>query len=178
MTNSPATNSPDLTKSPEPTNVPELATGITRDIYPMPAFVKLAVADLDATVAWFTEALDFINLFAMPGPNGPALVHLRRWRYQDVLVVPAEGEAPLIAPGLQLTFAARFEEVDALAARARAYGQGSVDGPVDTPWNTRDLTVTSPDGLVVVFTARRPEPLRDPRFTADMERWSREQGLR
>jgi hypothetical protein len=38
--------------------------------------------------------------------------------------------------------------------------------------------VTSPDGLVVVFTARRPEPLRDQQFSADMERWSQEQGLR
>jgi hypothetical protein len=159
------------------TNSPELQTGITRDIYGMPAFVKLAVADLAATVAWFTGALDFIELFTMPGPRGPALVHLRRWRYQDILVVPAEGEAPAIGPGLQLTFAAQFEELDALAARARAYGGGVVTGPVDTPWNTRDLTVTSPDGLAVVFTARRPEPLRDQQFSADMERWSREQGL-
>lgn len=161
-----------------PTTSPELQTGITRDIYGMPVFVKLAVADLDATVAWFTGALDFINLFTMPGPTGPALVHLRRWRYQDVLVVPAEGEAPPIGPGLQLTFAAQFEELDALAERARAYGGGTVEGPVDTPWNTRDLTVTSPDGLVVVFTSRRPEPLRDQQFAADMERWSQEQGLR
>lgn len=156
------------------TNSPELQAGITRDIYGMPAFTKIAVADLAATVTWFTDALDFIDLFTMPGPNGPALVHLRRWRYQDVLVVPAQGPVAPIGPGLQLTFAAEFEELESLAARARATG-AVTDGPADTPWNSRDLTLTSPDGLVVVFTARRPEPLRDAQFSADMERWAREQ---
>src|SRR5690606_10092039 len=146
-------------------------------IYGMPAFAKLAVADLAATVAWFTGALDFIELFTMPGPDGPALVHLRRWRYQDILVVPAPGQAQPIGPAIQLTFAAEFEELDGLAARAKAAG-ATVDGPVDTPWNARDLTVTSPDGLTVVFTARRPEPLRDAQFHADMERWAQEQGIR
>jgi hypothetical protein len=157
------------------TNSPELQTGITRDIYGMPAFVKLAVADLASTVAWFTGALDFIELFTMPGPlGGAALVHLRRWRYQDILVVPAEPGQP-VGPSIQLTFAAEFEELDGLAARARAFGEGVVDGPADTRWNTRDLSVTGPDGLTVVFTARRPEPLRDARFAADMERWAQEQ---
>jgi hypothetical protein len=158
------------------TNSPELQTGITRDIYGMPAFTKLAVADLFATVAWFTGALDFTELFTMPSPSGdPALVHLRRWRYQDILVVPAGPDVYPIGPGIQVTFAAEFAELDALAARARAFGDGAVDGPADTRWNTRDLTVTSPDGLVVVFTARRPEPLRDGEFSADMQRWAQEQ---
>lgn len=157
------------------TTEPKLETGITRDIYPMPAFVKLAVPDLAATVDWFTGALDFINLFTMPGPNGPALVHLRRWRYQDILVAPATGAMAPVGPSLALTFAAEFEELDALAQRARAYGGGSVNGPVDTPWNTHDLTVTSVDGLTVVFTARRPEPLRDQQFEANMRHWTQEQ---
>lgn len=155
------------------TNLSDLQTGITRDIYGMPAFATLAVTDLAATVAWFTEALDFIELFAMP-PDNPVLVHLRRWRYQDILVRRADETQP-IGPGLRLSFAAAFEELDGLATRAGAYGRVVVEGPADTAWNTRDLTVTSPDGLVVVFTARRPEPLRDAQFTADMERWAQEQ---
>lgn len=157
------------------TNPPELQTGITRDIYPMPSFPKLAVADLAATVAWFTGALDFIDLFTMPGPNGPVLVHLRRWRYQDILVVPTEGPVAPLGPRIQLTFAAEFEELEALAARARSYGGGTVEGPTDTPWNARDLTVTSDDGVTVVFTARRPEQLRDHEFDANMRRWAAEQ---
>ncbi len=153
---------------------PEIQTGITRDIYGMPAFATLAVPDLRATVEWFTGALDFIQLFAIPSPADPVLVHLRRWRYQDILVRRAESPQP-IGAGISLSFAVEFDELDALAARVRSFAGGSADGPADTAWNTRDLTVTTPDGLVVVFTARRPEPLRAAAFNADMARWTREQ---
>lgn len=33
---------------------------------------------------------------------------------------------------------------------------GSVSAIVDTPWNTRDLHITAPDGVQVVFTAAKP----------------------
>ena len=51
-----------------PSPVPDPAVGavappITRDIYGMPAFATILAADLDASVAWYTEALDFISLF-------------------------------------------------------------------------------------------------------------------
>jgi predicted lactoylglutathione lyase len=115
-------------------------------------------------------------LFTLPGPDGPALVHLRRWQFQDLLVRPVAA-APRPGTGLTLSFAAVHEEIDALAERARAHGGGRVDGPVDTPWNTRDLTVTDPDGTVVVFTAARPAAAADQRFSDQMRRWSQEQGL-
>ena len=153
---------------------PELQTGITRDIYGMPAFVTLVVDDVRATAAWFTTALDFIELFAMPPGDDPALIHLRRWRYQDLLVRRGE-DAAAVSGGIQLSFAADYDELEALAAKARGRG-AEVEGPADTPWNTRDLTVVSPQGLRIVFTARRPEMLRDAAFTADMERWNAEQG--
>ena len=45
-------------------------------IYPMPAFVTLTASDLEATVAFFTEALDFGVMFSGPEVNGtPMLVH-------------------------------------------------------------------------------------------------------
>jgi hypothetical protein len=47
-------------------------------------------------------------------------------------------------------FAAVYDELDALAERARAHGGGGrVDGPADTQWNTTDLTAADPDGNVV-----------------------------
>ncbi len=77
-----------------------------------------------------------------------------------------------LTPGstCQLSFAAVYGELDALAERARAHAAGRVDGPADTPWNTRDLTATDPDGQVVVFTAARPPELADPAFTDRMRR--------
>ena len=144
---------------------------ISREIYGMPAFVTLTVTDLDRTVDWYVNGLDFVALFTMPGPDGrPSLVHLRRWRYQDILVRP--GERPT-GGGWTIGVMAALEQLDALAERARAHGGGVVEGPLDTPWNTRDLRVTDPDGYTVVYTARRMESERDARFTAMMEEQAR-----
>ncbi|HEX5859113.1 MAG TPA: VOC family protein [Microbacterium sp.] len=153
---------------------PDLLEGITRDIYGMPAFVSLEVPDVRAAAQWFTGALDFVELFAMPPGEDPALLHLRRWRYQDILLRRGDHDAT-IGPGIQLSIAATFEELDGLAARARAFGAARVHGPEDTPWNTRDLRLTSPQGLQIALTARRPERLQDPGFTAQMNRWAQEQ---
>jgi uncharacterized glyoxalase superfamily protein PhnB len=142
------------------------APGVTRDIYGMPAFVTFAVRDIGAARDWYTRGLDFIDLFSVPGPAGaPLLVHLRRWRFQDLLLRPAEGE---VVPGttVTLSIAAVVGELDALADRARRHGGGQVEGPADTPWNTRDLRTRDPDGNVVVFTAPRPPEDTDPAFSA------------
>lgn len=153
---------------------PELDSGITRDIYGMPAFVSIDATDVRATADWCVAALGCIELFAMPPGPSPSLVHLRRWRYQDILIRKADADAA-VGSGIQLSFAAEHDELDALAASARRSGAERVDGPADTAWNTRDVTVTTPFGLRVTFTARRPEPERDAEFTARMERWTREQ---
>jgi hypothetical protein len=50
-----------------------------------------------------------------------------------------------------------------------------VDGPADTAWNTRDLIVTTPEGLRLVFTARRPDALQSQAFNENMKRWNEEQ---
>jgi catechol 2,3-dioxygenase-like lactoylglutathione lyase family enzyme len=162
-----------MTEIPSP--VPAPAAGaepppISRAIYGMPMFATLVARDLQATVSWYTEGLGFINLFTMPGPDGaPVLVHLRRWQFQDLLIRPARGPVTS-GDGCQLSFAAVYGELDALAERARAHGAGRVDGPADTPWNTRDLTAADPDGQVVVFTAARPPELADPAFTERLRR--------
>ncbi len=134
---------------------------ITRDIYGMPAFVTFTVADLDRTVDWYVNGLDFVDLFRLPG-----LVHLRRWRYQDILVRVGAG------PTGDWTYSVMtdVEDLDALADRARAHGGGLVEGPLDTPWNTRDVRATDPDGYTVIYTARRAEGERDAAFTAMMQR--------
>jgi catechol 2,3-dioxygenase-like lactoylglutathione lyase family enzyme len=145
---------------------------ITKDIYGMPAFVTFTVADLDRTVDWYTNALDFINLFTIPGPAGPVLVHLRRWRYQDILVRVGE---PPAGGRSSYSVAAEYDALDALAERARGHGAGVVDGPSDTPWNTRDLRCTDPDGYTVIFTARRPDAALNKDFSAMMDREAKRQ---
>lgn len=79
--------------------------------------------------------------------------------------------------GCTLSFAAVYDEVEVLAERARAHGGGRVDGPADTPWNTRDLTTADPDGNTVIFTAARPPRLADTAFSEQMRQRSRQQSL-
>lgn len=151
------------------------APPITRAIYGMPMFATLLVTDLDATTSWYLDGLGFINLFSMPGPTDPVMVHLRRWHFQDLLVRPAIGPVQT-GDGCTLSFAAVDGELDSLAAMARAHGGGQVDGPTGTRWNTRDLSTTDPDGNVVIFTAPRPPQYVDATFNEQMRRWNAEQG--
>jgi catechol 2,3-dioxygenase-like lactoylglutathione lyase family enzyme len=166
-------------KSPVPDPAPGArAPGVSRAIYGMPMFATLLARDIGATVSWYTAGLGFIDLFTIPGPHGdPVLVHLRRWQFQDLLV---RGGREPVAPGhgLTVSFAAVYDEIDALAERARSHGGGRVDGPADTPWNTRDLTTADPDGNLVIFTAARPPELADAAFSEQMRQRSRQQGLR
>lgn len=160
-------------QSPVPDPAPGAkAPGVSRAIYGMPMFATLLVRDIRATVSWYTAGLGFIDLFTMPGPDGdPVLVHLRRWQFQDLLVRRAS-EPVTPGSGCTLSFAAVYDEIDLLAERARAHGGGRVDGPADTPWNSRDLTTADPDGNVVIFTAARPPHLADAAFSEQMRQWS------
>jgi catechol 2,3-dioxygenase-like lactoylglutathione lyase family enzyme len=124
------------------------APGTDRSVYPMPSFVTLTVRDLTASTRWY-EAAGFVVLAAMPGADGsPALVHLRRLRHQDLLLVAGE-------PAVRASFAAGEDDLDARAAALRGTGTGHVADPVDTPWYSRDLVLRDPDGHEVVLTAPR-----------------------
>ncbi|CAM5482758.1 hypothetical protein SGLAM104S_06194 [Streptomyces glaucescens] len=122
-----------------------------RGIYGMPAFATIPTNDLAASVDFWVRGLGFFELFSIPG----RLVHLRRWAFQDVLLVAAES-VPAQAPAMSLSFACVLGEVDSLVEACRAVRPDSVDGPWDTPWNTRDITVITPEQARVVLTAAKP----------------------
>ncbi|MEU4486139.1 VOC family protein [Streptomyces purpurascens] len=122
-----------------------------RGIYGMPAFVTIPTSDLAASVDFWTRGLGFFELFGIPG----RVVHLRRWAFQDVLLVPAEN-VPEQAPAMSVSFACVLSEVDSLVEACRAVRPDSVDGPRDTPWTTRDIAVITPENARIVFTAAKP----------------------
>ena len=133
---------------------------MTEEIYPMPLFPTLIVRDLEASSKFYQETLGFRHIFTMPGPGGkPALVHLRWLKFADLLVAsPKDGQAipePRGA-GVSLSFQMleRFEgSVDMLAQQAKARGANILSGPLDQPWNVREMTILDPDGYRLVFTA-------------------------
>lgn len=47
----------------------EIEPEIGCDVYGMPAFVTLTVADLDRTAEWYVNALGFVVLAPSPGPT-------------------------------------------------------------------------------------------------------------
>lgn len=124
------------------------------EIYPMPSFPTLAVQDLKAVSQWYQDALGFQLVFEMPGEGGkPILVHLRWAKYADLLLVPSSdrSDAPK-GVGITLTFAMSGGSVDALADRIKRHGVKAVSGPIDQPWNARELSLLDPDGFRLTFT--------------------------
>jgi len=131
------------------------------EIYPMPAFATLSVGNVAAVAAWYERALGFAVVFKAPETGDQLhLVHLRRRKYQDLLLIPTTtGDADAGGSSITLSFGCDGE-VDALAEQARSaepLGRSAIVGPVNTPWNTRDLRVTDPAGHRLVFTGRNPD---------------------
>ncbi|MEV0650135.1 hypothetical protein AB0I28_33240 [Phytomonospora sp. NPDC050363] len=132
-----------------------VAPEVFRGIYAMPVFVSVPTTDLAASTDFWLRAFGFVELFSIPGQ----VVHLRRWTYQDVLLVPAPSgtEAPepqaAPAPAMSVSFLCVLSELDSIVEASSELAPGRVTGPRDTPWRTRDVEVITPEGARVVMTA-------------------------
>lgn len=118
-----------------------------RGLYGMPMFVTVPTADLAASVDFWTRALGFFELFGIPGQ----MVHLRRWAFQDVLLTV--GDAATVAPAASVSFACVIDQIGPLVESLRTVGIDA--GPRDTPWNTRDVEIVTPENARVLFTAAK-----------------------
>jgi catechol 2,3-dioxygenase-like lactoylglutathione lyase family enzyme len=123
---------------------------IYRGIYGMPQFVSVPTADLPASVDFWTRGLGFVDLFSVPGQ----LTHLRRWAFQDVLLVPGEPAATVSSAGLSL--ACVLSQVEEVRAACEALVPGSTSQPRRTPWNALELRVVTPERFAVTLTAALP----------------------
>ena len=125
------------------------------EFYPMPMFPTLSVTDIGASGSWYTEQVGFSRVFAIPGTGGEvALEHLRWNKHADLMLVP-ETSAPYPVQakgtGISLSFLAQTEAIDDMAARLEANGVEIAEGPVNRPWNTRDIVIIDPDGFRLIF---------------------------
>ena len=124
----------------------------------MPLFPTLIVNDVEASSNFYQNALGFKHIFTMPGPDGkPSLVHLRWVKYADLLITRSRDGRELTGPkgvGISLNFnmLEHFDgDMDAFAKYAREHGV-NVTGPIDQPWNVREVTVLDPDGYRLIFS--------------------------
>ena len=130
---------------------------MNEEIYPMPSFPTLIASDVDASSRFYQNVLGFKHIFTMPGPDGqPSLIHLRWTKYADLLITRSRHGKELPEPrgvGISLNFN-MFEhfngDMDAFAKHARENG-ANVTGPVDQPWNVREVTIVDPDGYRLIF---------------------------
>jgi catechol 2,3-dioxygenase-like lactoylglutathione lyase family enzyme len=143
---------------------------IERDYYPMPSFPTLSTSDLEASMRFYVDGLGFHHVFSIPGPDGrPVVEHVRFARYADLLLEREHPGSALDAGprgrGVRLTFSLPLANCTAekIAGRAQSLG-APVEGPVERPWNAREVVVTDPDGYVLVFT----EPLDTSRTMDDV----------
>lgn len=123
------------------------APGICRQIYGMSAYLSVPTGDLAASTDFWVRGLGFVELFAIPG----RLVHLRRWAFQDVLLVP--GEPAATPSAASIGFSCVLGEIESTAARCEQLVAGCTSGPEEKPWNCVELTVVTPERQRVVLTA-------------------------
>lgn len=135
---------------PTPVDLNAEPADIYTEIYPMPAFTICPTADLEASRRFWQTGLGFIDLFSVPGQ----ITHLRRWAFQDVLLVP--GEVPDAAPGISVSFACVLSQLDDIAAACEKLSPGCTEGPREVPWNSIELVVVTPEKTRVVMTAALP----------------------
>jgi catechol 2,3-dioxygenase-like lactoylglutathione lyase family enzyme len=114
----------------------------------MPMFINLEVADLDSSAEWYQKALGFRVVY-----REPEMIHLRRDRYQDLLLFPSSG-SKIVSPGegVVIQFQAGDSSVNEIARPAQRDGTTVVDGPVDQPWNVRQVMIHDPDGYRLRFS--------------------------
>jgi hypothetical protein len=147
-------------KTSVPDQVPSPASPGS-EIYPMPFFVLLVAEHPSRLASWYIGALGFATIFEIP-----QLFHLRRHKYQDLLVVPA-GAGRIPTTGGPFLYLDADGELEALAEHLQGFprtGSMAVSDPVSTPWNTCELRIVDPQGHRLVLTSRPANP--DPEVAA------------
>ena len=123
------------------------------EFYPMPLFVRLLVRDVAASAKWYRDALGFRSVYALAGDNDTQVMnHLRLGRYQDLMLIAQPQGLGESTKGQGVVINLTIEKgIDSLAQQAKSVGAG-VEGPAETGWNTREVTVSDPDGYVLTFS--------------------------
>lgn len=120
----------------------------------IPAF---AVADIAASLRFYTDVLGFETGFTMPDEDG-TLVHASVKRgdveimFGKLNAVDPHDRGPLGQGVCLYTTVGEDEDIDALFAHARRAGARIVQEPVDQFWGHRDWTVADPDGYLTVVS--------------------------
>jgi len=121
------------------------------------AFPILTVADIQATLAFYRDQLEFTEIFRFPDEGDPVYVGLELGSSRlgigaDQSALTGEARPNAIDRPFDLWVYA--DDCDAALERLRLSGVQVVDEPADQPWGERIARVNDPDGNRVIVAAR------------------------
>jgi len=113
----------------------------------------ITVNDLDRSIAFYTEGLGFVIKDKWEEEGKLAGVELWAGAAQLVLTQDdfKKGRDRVKGVGIRLWFYTA-QDLDGLAARAKASGIVLDQEPADMPWGARVFMLTDPDGFKISFT--------------------------
>lgn len=115
---------------------------------------SLTVRDIDASLAWYRDALGFRVTREIQRDGVLRSVALRAGSVRILLNQDdgAKGADRVKGAGFSLMLTTR-QSIDALAARATAHGGTIVTEPADMPWGARACRVRDPDGFLFAISS-------------------------
>ncbi|WP_100330003.1 VOC family protein [Bacillus xiapuensis] len=119
--------------------------------YLMPFFVKLAVSNMEHALKWYKEVGSFSSIYELPDGEGRVVMaHIRREAYQDIMLVEQPDTNAARGQGVMLNFT--VDDVAPLFKQAEEINAEIIEGPIDRPWNARELVLKDPDGYLLTFS--------------------------
>lgn len=119
----------------------DVGSGLAPGMQPISAY--LAVASVDASIAFLERAFGFTRGVVLAAPGGETrYAEMRHGGAAVILVQKADAATPTSGMPALYTY---VDDVDRQLAAAREAGAG-VDVAADTAWGDRVATVTDPDG--------------------------------
>ena len=117
----------------------------------------LAVADIDASVRFYTEVLGFDIAFTLPGEDGK-LIHASVRRGDSSLMFGRvdssnpHDQSPLGRGVVLYATVTDNEDIDSYFQSVRDAGATVVQEPTDQFWGHRDWGITDPDGYLLFIS--------------------------
>lgn len=123
------------------------------EAYPMPLFIKLFVNNMESSLDWYKNVLQFESVFEMPDTNGKKLMaHIRGEKYQDLMLLSDTNQIDSTKKGKGLVLNFSVSDIDSFYKRAKEAQTNIIEGPVDRPWNARELVIEDPDGYTITLS--------------------------
>jgi uncharacterized glyoxalase superfamily protein PhnB len=127
--------------------------GSIMEFYPMPLFVKLSVSNMENSLCWYKEVLNFESVFELPGKDGKTVMaHIRGKKYQDIMLVSESEQNDMNSNGKGVVLNISVEDVDLYSKKASKANAVVVEGPIDRPWNARELVLRDLDGYLITLS--------------------------